>query len=199
MNDISILLVEGSPDERTLIQEYLSASSPFNSNIREADSLASALSLIEQQEFDVILLDLDLPDSSGLDTARRIITELQETAVIVLSNPEDLELGRQSVHYGTEDYIEKKFLSSAMLIKSIDYAMERKKIIQEKFDVLSDLVLALEKIDYLESLLPICIGCKKIYHDDSQWLELEEYAGKSPTTQRSRLICPDCQKDIAKN
>ena len=198
MNDISILLVEGSPEERTLIQEYLSAPSSLTFNLTEAESLTSALSLLDQQEFDVILLDLDLPDSSGLDTARRIITELRETAVIVLSNPEDLELGRQAVRYGTEDYIEKKFLSSAMLVKSIDYAMERKKIIQEKFDVLSDLVLALEKIDYLESILPMCIGCKKIYHDDSQWLDLEDYA-QSSTRTGSHLICPACQKDLEKN
>lgn len=199
MNDISILLVEGSPEERTLIQEYLSASSSFTIKLHEAECLASALSLLDRQEFDVILLDLNLPDSSGLDTARRIITELRETAVIVLSNPEDLELGRQAVRYGTEDYIEKKFLSSAMLVKSIDYAMERKKIIQEKFDVLSDLVLALEKIDYLEGLLPICIGCKKIHHEDNQWLNLDDYAKSSAETQKSRLICPDCLKELEKN
>ncbi len=199
MNDISILLVAGSPEERTLIQEYLSATSSFNANMSEAESLAAAIALLDRREFDVILLDLALPDSSGLDTARRIITELRQTAVIVLSNPEDVELGRQAVRYGTEDYIEKKFLSSAMLVKSIDYAMERKKIIQEKFDVLSDLVLALEKIDYLESLLPICIGCKKIFHEDNQWLDLEEYARTSAKTDRNRLICPDCQKDLEKN
>ena len=199
MNDISILLVEGSPEERSLIQEYLSASPSFNVNMSEAESLTAALALLDYQEFDVILLDLELPDSSGLATARRIVTELRETAVIVLSNPEDVELGRQAVRYGTEDYIEKKFLSSAMLIKSIHYAMERKKIIQEKFDVLSDLVLALEKIDYLESLLPICIGCKKIYQKDGQWLDIEEYAGASSKAGASRLICPDCQKELEKN
>lgn len=199
MNDISILLVEGSPEERSLIQEYLSASPSFNVNMSEAESLTAALALLDYQEFDVILLDLDLPDSSGLATARRIVTELRETAVIVLSNPEDVELGRQAVRYGTEDYIEKKFLSSEMLIKSIHYAMERKKIIQEKFDVLSDLVLALEKIDYLESLLPICIGCKKIHQKDGQWLDIEEYAGSLSKAGASRLICPDCQKELEKN
>lgn len=199
MNDIAILLVERSAEERTLIQEYLSVPSAYNVTLSEAESLTAALSLLDHQEFDVILLDLQLPDSSGLDTARRIITELQETAVIVLASPEDVELGRQAVYYGTEDYLEKKFLSSAMLVKAIHYAMERKKIIQEKFDVLSDLVLALEKIDHLESLLPICIGCKKIYQDDNQWLELEEYTQSAPQPNAGRLICPDCQKDLDKN
>ena len=199
MNNISILLVEGSPKERTLIQEYLAATPSFQCSLTEAESLEAALSLIEHDDFDVVLLDLELPDSSGLNTARRIITELRETAVIVLSNPQDEELARQAVRYGTEDYIQKRFLSEAMLVKSIRYAMERKKIIQEKYDVLSDLVLALEKIDYLESLLPICIGCKKICNEDNDWRDLEEFARQKTKAHKIRIICPDCQKDLVKD
>ena len=199
MNNISILLVEGSPEERTLIQEYLAATPSFHFNLTEAESLKVALSQIEHDDFDVVLLDLDLPDSSGLNTARRIITELRETAVIVLSNPQDEELARQAVRYGTEDFIQKRFLSSAMLVKSIRYAMERKKIMQEKYDVLSDLVLALEKIDYLESLLPLCIGCNKICDEANHWLDLEEFARQKAKARKTRLICPECRKDLVKD
>ncbi len=81
-----------------------------------------------------------------------------------------------------------------MLSKSITYAIERKKLLQEKYDVLSDLVLALEKIEYLESILPICAGCKKIYHEDKHWLSLEEYAQllsgvRKPTIPSARIAC----------
>ena len=199
MNNISILLVEGSPEERTLIQEYLAATPSFHFNLTGADSLEAALSLLEHDDFDVVLLDLDLPDSSGLNTARKIITELRETAVIVLSNPQDEEVAQQAVRYGTEDHIQKRFLSAAMLVKSIRYAMERKKIMQEKYDVLSDLVLALEKIDYLESLLPICIGCSKICSEDNYWLDLEEFGKQKAKAKKTRLICPDCKKDLVRN
>ncbi len=130
MNDILILLIEGRPEERTLIREYLSAKPPFHFELKEAESLELALSLLARDEFDVVLLDLELPDSSGLDTARRVITKIRETPVIVLANPEDEALVQQVVRYGTEDYIEKRLLSSAILFKSISYAMERKKIIQ---------------------------------------------------------------------
>lgn len=199
MNDIAILIVEGSAEERTLIQEYLSANPPFHFELTEAESLEEALSLFARRDFDVVLIDLELPDSSGLNTVRRMITELRETAVIVLANPEDKELAQHAVRYGTEDYIEKRFLSSAMLVKAISYAMERKKIIQEKYDVLSDLVLALEKIDSLESLLPICICCKKIYDANHHWLDLEEYARHSVKHKEVRPICPDCREDLTKN
>lgn len=199
MNDISILLVDGNQEERTLIQEYLSATPSFRFSLLEAESLEAALSLLAHDDFDAVLLDLELPDSSGLDTARRMITELRDTAVIVLANPQEEGLAEQAVRYGTEDYIPKRFLSSAMLVKSIRYAMERKKIIQEKYDVLSDLVLALEKIDYLESLLPICIGCKKIFHKDNGWMDLEEFAGQSSAPTAGSLICPDCREELTKS
>ncbi|TKB28316.1 response regulator [Desulfopila sp. IMCC35006] len=199
MNNIAILLVEGRPEERMLIRKYLSPPPPVHFDLREAETLKEGLSLLARDHFDVILLDLELPDSSGLDTARRVITKFRETPVIVLSNPEDEALAQQAVSYGTEDYIEKNFLSSALLLKSIRYAMERKKIIQEKYDVLSDLILALEKIDSLESLLPICIGCKKIYHEDNRWVDLEEYVRQSSNIKTTRATCPDCQRSIGKN
>ncbi len=198
MNNISLLLVEGSPEERTLIQEYLAAAPSFQCSLTGAESLEASQSLLEHDDFDVVLLDLELPDSSGLNTARRMISELRETVVIVLSNPQDEEIAEQAVRYGTEDYIQKRFLSAAMLVKSIRYAMERKKIIQEKYDVLSDLVLALEKIDYLESLLPICIGCSKICGEDNHWLELDEFA-RQKSKAKTRLICSDCKNDLVRN
>ncbi len=199
MNDISILLVEGSAEERTLIHKYLSSAPPFHYSLSEAETLEAALSLLADNDFDVVLLNLDLPDSSGLDTARRIITELHETAVIVLANPQDEELAEQSLRYGTEDFIQKRFLSSPMLIKSIRYAIERKIIVQEKYDVLSDLMLALEKIDYLESFLPICIGCKKIFHEEHGWLDLEEFSRQASSPDADCLICPNCREELTKN
>jgi DNA-binding response OmpR family regulator len=146
-----------------------------------------------------VLLDLELPDSSGLDTARRVITEYAETAVLVLSQPENKAITQQAVRYGAEDYLEKRLLSPILLFKSISYAIGRKKLLQEKYDILSDLVLALEKIEYLEGILPICVGCKKILLEDNQWLNLEDYVNKPSSRKVVRPICPDCRKDIENN
>jgi CheY-like chemotaxis protein len=199
MNKIVMLLVEDNPADISLIKEYLSEEPPFQYELIEADSLNAALSLLSHYDFDIVLLDLDLPDSSGLDTARRVITEYSETAVLVLSDPINKEVAQQAVRYGAEDYLTKNILLPTILYKSISYAIGRKKVMQEKFDILSDLVLALEKIEYLEGLLPICVGCKKILLEDNHWLNLEEYANESTGKKVVRPICPDCRKDIKTN
>jgi CheY-like chemotaxis protein len=199
MNKIVMLLVEDNPADISLIKEYLSEEPPFQYELIEADSLNAALFLLSRNDFDIVLLDLDLPDSSGLDTARRVITEYSETAVLVLSDPMNKEVAQQAVRYGAEDYLTKNILLPAILYKSISYAIGRKKVMQEKFDILSDLVLALEKIEYLEGLLPICVGCKKILLEDNHWLNLEEYVNESTGKKVVRPLCPDCRKDITTN
>jgi CheY-like chemotaxis protein len=199
MNKNLLLLVEDNPLDVALIKEYLAARPPFLYDLMEADSLRAALSLLAHHDFDVVLLDLDLPDSSGLDTARRVITEYAETAILVLADGENDAIAQQAVRYGAEDYLEKNLLSSALLCKSIHYAIGRKRVLQEKYDILSDLVLALEKIDHLESLLPICLGCKKILHQDNHWMTLEEYVHQAAGRKVIRPLCPDCRQDIDNN
>jgi len=199
MSSISILLVEDSPADISLIKEYLSEKPSLNFELQEAETLKAALALQSSNDFDVVLLDLGLSDSSGLDTARRIVAQDPEAAVIILASPEDEEIALQAVYYGAEDHLQKKFLSAAILSKSISYSIEHKKVLQEKIDILSDLVLALEKIEYLESILPICVGCKKICHDNKRWLSLDDYAKQRSDSEALRPICPDCLNDIADN
>lgn len=199
MNKNLLLLVEDNPLDALLIKEYLAEKPLFRYDLMEADSLRAALSLLAHHDFDVVLLDLGLPDSSGLDTARRVITEYAETAILVLADAENDAIAQQAVRYGAEDYLEKKLLSSALLFKSIHYAIGRKRVVQEKYDILSDLVLALEKIEHLESLLPICLGCKKILHEDKYWMNLEEYIHQAASRKVIRPICPDCREDIENN
>lgn len=199
MNSFTILLVEDNPADRAQIKECLQAEPSGKFELKEADTLETALSSLSHDEFDVVLLDLRLPDCSGLDTARRIIAEYKETAVIVLSSRADEEIARQAVRYGCEDYLKKRLLTPAVLNKSIIYAIERKKILQEKYDILNDLDLALEKIDKLENLLPICQGCKKIHDEDNHWHDLDEYTRQYAGSKMVGSICPSCREDIEKN
>ncbi len=197
MTDISILLVEDNPTDMACIREYLSTREIINSTLKEAETLQSAISLMSHYDFDVVLLDLNLPDSSGLDTARRVIAEYSDPAVIVLSGPDNKAAALQAVRYGAEDYLNKPSLSPEMLHKSINYAIERKKVLQEKYDVLGDLILALERIEQLENALPICGGCKKIYHEaNKRWMSLERYLHKQSKSGSSNPVCPDCQAEF---
>ncbi|MHB8809230.1 MAG: response regulator [Desulfobulbaceae bacterium] len=193
MDNISILIVEDNPGDSLLIKEYLAEGQRFSAEIMEAETLESALGLLVHYDFDVVLLDLSLPDSSGLDTVRRLITKFPELAVIVLTGLQDEEVALQSVRYGAQDYLEKQQLSANMLSKSIRYSIERKLAMQEKEELLNDLTLSFERIQSLEGMLPICVSCKKIHTADRQWLPIEEYVAN-----RSHLVCPDCRNVLEK-
>jgi len=196
MDQISVLIVEDNPADVLLIREYLSEKEAVDYVITEADTLASAINLISRNDFDVILLDLTLPDSMGLETVRKVITTAPDTAVIVLTGLQDENIALQAVRYSAQDYLEKQFLAPAMLYKSIIYAIERKRVLQEKEDLLNDLIRALEKIETLEGILPICVSCKKIMDEKREWHHIEDYIRHRSGAEVVQLVCPTCMHEF---
>lgn len=199
MPETTILIVEDNPADRLLIKEYLAEEQLQAFNLLEAESLQAALDLLPHHDFDAILLDLQLPDSSGLDTVRKIVGEVPETAVIVLTGLQDEDTALQSVRYGAQDYLEKLHLSPATLSKSLRYSLERKKGLQDKEDLLHDLNHALKRIAQLESLLPMCIGCKKIHGEDKSWHTLEEFIHRGKPGATNERLCPVCQAALSEH
>ncbi len=197
MPELTILIVEDNPADRLLIKEFLAEKQWKRFNLLEAESLQAALDLLPHYDFDVILLDLQLPDSSGVDTVRRIIGEVPESAVIVLTGLEDEDTALQSVRYGAQEYLEKRHLSPSALNKSIRYSLERKKNLQDKEDLLHDLNHALKRIAQLESFLPLCIGCKKILGEDSRWHTIEEYCYQGNAGKTGERLCPVCKTALS--
>lgn len=196
MNQLSVLIVEDNPGDILLIKEYLSDEQGADYVITETDTLKSAIALISSSDFDVILLDLTLPDSMGLDTVRKVITISPDTAVIVLTGLQDENIALQAVRYGAQDYLEKQFLNPAMLYKSIIYAIERKRVMQEKEDLLNDLIRALEKIETLEGILPVCVSCKKIMDENHEWHHIEDYIRHRSGAEVVQLVCPACMHEL---
>lgn len=199
MDQISVLIVEDNPGDVLLIREYLSEKQDVLYDITEADTLESAIGLIGGNDFDVILLDLTLPDSMGLDTVRKVITASPDTAVIVLTGLQDENIALQAVRYGAQDYLEKQSLAPAMLYKSIIYAIERKRAMQEKEDLLNDLTRALEKIEALEGILPICVSCKRIMDANRRWVRIEDYISHRSGAEVVQLVCPDCMHELGQS
>lgn len=193
MNYIDILLVEDNPSDVQLIQEYLEDEQQYDFKCFEADSLKTAFEILSHRDFDAVLLDLNLPDSAGLDTVRRIVNQLPDTAVVVLTGVDDAELALKAVRYGAQDFIEKSQIVKSTLAKSIRYAIERKNTYLEKEDLLLDLNQALDHIEILEKLLPLCVSCKKILGSDGTWYSLKECSKAGSPERPSELICPDCQ------
>lgn len=208
MYDLSLLIINDNPDDILSIKNYLLENRYYTYDFVEAGSLESALALIPHYNFDAILLDLDIHSSgySCFDLICNIAANLPDTAVIVLSGAMNRELSVKAVHYGAQDYLEKQHLSPVSLDKSLRYALERKKALQDKEDLLCDLNLALQKMALLENLLPLCIGCKRVLGSDEQWHALEDYSGRPYTADGAKgvstgsgLICPDCVSDLEKD
>jgi PAS domain S-box-containing protein len=122
-----LLLVEDNPGDARLIKELLiDELGPDGFHIRYAESLAEALEHIAQRQPEVVILDLSLPDSFGLDTLYRIQSQWAALPVIVLTGNEDQEVALMAVKAGAQDYLIKHDLSGRLLIKTIQYARERK-------------------------------------------------------------------------
>jgi signal transduction histidine kinase len=133
---IRVLLVEDNPGDANLVRSVLRRADRAGYLLEHAEDLAAALCHLESTGFDVILLDLSLPDSFGLDTLKQVHTHASETPILVLTGNEDEALGVQSVQAGAEDYLVKGGIDGALLTRAMRYAIERHRIVVQlqKFD-----------------------------------------------------------------
>ena len=122
---LSVLLVEDNDGDARLIQECLRGN-PI-ARIVWADTLAAALPHLEQQDLDLVLLDLGLPDSQGVDTVTRVVRAHPALPVIVVTGREDNGLALAALTAGAEDYLVKGAIEPDALVRAIQYAYERKR------------------------------------------------------------------------
>ena len=124
---MKILIVEDNNGDYDYISLLLKEESGLSMQIIRSTTLEEARSVCENECPDLILLDLGLPDSKGIDTAVKVIEFAQRIPVIVLTGFQSEETGLRAIKSGAQDYICKNELSTNYLIKSIKYSLERKK------------------------------------------------------------------------
>ena len=122
---IRILLIEDNPGDARLIREMLAAKESASFDLEHADRLSTGLARLARGGIDVILLDLSLPDSQGLDGLNKICAQAPEAPVVVLSGLSDEAVAVNAVHEGAQDYLVKGSVDSALLVRSLRYAIER--------------------------------------------------------------------------
>ena len=149
--DINILLVEDNEADVELIKALLENTTFLNLKISVKETLLTSLLFLEQNAVDVILLDLGLPDSYGLKSIQKIKAYSDKIPIIVLSGNKSDEIILDAVMSGAQDYLIKGEVSSAQLVKSIHYAVERWKLIESQayyLDKLEKSELSLRNIIY---------------------------------------------------
>ncbi|MBN2419436.1 MAG: response regulator [Deltaproteobacteria bacterium] len=131
-NPIRVLLIEDNRGDARLIQEILSEATWRLFEMVVAERLSEGLLVLSDSAFDLILLDLSLPDSSGLDTLARIHADSPQTPVVVLTGLDDDTLAIEAVRRGAQDFLVKGHIDAELLSRTIRYSIERKKAEKEK-------------------------------------------------------------------
>jgi PAS domain S-box-containing protein len=122
---IRILLIEDNPGDARLIRELLTATGSASFVLEDADRLSAGQARLAQGGIDVILLDLSLPDSQGLNGLAKICAQSPKVPVVVLSGLSDEAVALNAVQEGAQDYLVKGKVDSDILVRSLRYAIER--------------------------------------------------------------------------
>lgn len=126
-NSLKVLLVEDNAGDARLIEEMLADCPVARFELDRADRLAAALELLGNNSYDLVLLDLGLPDSSGTDTVVRLQAVAPGLPIIVLTGLADEAVGLQAIQTGAQDYLVKGQADAKLLTTSIRFAIERRR------------------------------------------------------------------------
>ena len=132
--DIRVLLIEDNPLHARMLRGFLDEIHAPSFPVKHVDNLAAGLDLASREKFDVVLLDLVLPDSKGLDTFVRWRTHAPHVPVVVLTGLDDMGLATRAVESGAQDYLLKSQINAALLSRSLRYAVERVRARSEEWD-----------------------------------------------------------------
>jgi serine phosphatase RsbU (regulator of sigma subunit) len=143
---INVLLVEDNLGDARLLQELLAESPDCPIRLRRVERLADGLEQARAGGIDLVLLDLSLPDSSGLETFERLNRAAPKMPIIVLSGLDDEELSLTAVREGAQDYLVKGQVDCRLLVRAVRYAIERKRIEEELARYTADLQRAILEI-----------------------------------------------------
>jgi signal transduction histidine kinase/CheY-like chemotaxis protein len=162
---LTILLVEDNPGDVVIIRELL-ISSGIYFDLKHVSTLKETLALSTEQKFDIILLDLGLPDSIGVETLKKILVFTTRTPVVVMTGFDDEDTALESLRQGAQDYLVKNRLTSDNILRGIKYGIERKKINDHlkrnamQFSLLSSTTTAINECDDISNIYSL--ACRNI-------------------------------------
>lgn len=128
MDTIVVLLIEDNPGDAGLVRARLAEARNVRFTLRHESRLAAGLARLQTERADVVLLDLSLPDSHGLDTVVQFKLAQPELPIVVLSGSTDEDLALAALKAGAQDYLMKGESDSRLVQRAIRYAIERKRL-----------------------------------------------------------------------
>jgi DNA-binding NarL/FixJ family response regulator len=193
---IELLLIEDEKIDKMAIRRSLKEDRGSEYDITIVDTLSAGLMMLKKINFDVLMTDLGLPDSQGIETFLTLKKAAPKIPIVVLTGLADEETGIRAMQEGAQDYLIKGEMDTRLLSRVIKYAIERKKILEEKEGLILELRESLANIKTLKGLIPICPGCKKVRDDRGFWEQVEAYISEHSEAEFSHGLCPDCARRL---
>jgi PAS domain S-box-containing protein len=122
---IKLLLIEDNPDDILILRLALNKATGVRFQLQVAKTVEEGIAQLKKGGVDVILLDLNLPGSSGIETFHAVQAEADDLPILILSGLDDQTLARSAVHAGAEDYLVKGPEASQLITRALIYAIER--------------------------------------------------------------------------
>jgi len=128
---IRVLLIEDNPGDAQLIKVMLAEADGESFELRHVERLEAGLRELGNGKIDIVLSDLSLPDSYGLDSFLRLHARAPHVPIIVLSGLNDTTVALSAVHEGAQDYLIKGEVDGQLLARAMRYAIERKRMSEQ--------------------------------------------------------------------
>lgn len=201
---LCILIVDDSPEDRESYRRFLSKSRRYDFSFLEADTVDGGLEVLRTERPDGVLLDFSLPDGDGIEflETREMGDSVCEPFIIFLTGHGSEELAVEALTKGATDYLPKRRVDVESLLHAVHTAHEKTELLKrlrheeaEKDRVIKELREALEEVERLSGLLPICAHCKNVRKDDGYWEAVETYFADHAGARFSHGICPDCMRE----
>lgn len=127
MSEMRILLVEDNQGDARLLQEMVREAGGEGAWFVHVRSLVEAYELLDRERFDVVLLDLGLPDGQGINSFTQLHEKYPDVPIVILSGLNDEDVAIAAVQQGAQDYLVKRQISGGAVLRSLRYAIERHK------------------------------------------------------------------------
>ncbi len=134
MENVHILLIEDSAIQASVIEQQLATSPTVDFKVTKAMTLGDGLRLFTEDHVDAVLLDLHLPDSSGLETFGRTLDAVGQVPIVILTNTDDMTVGAKAVEGGAASYLVKGQVDASQIIRSLRYAIQRHRAEHAEWD-----------------------------------------------------------------
>lgn len=193
---IETLILEDDPEDMMILEKLIKGIKLRNIRYTTVTKLAQAVDALKKGGFDLVISDLTVPDSRGLQTFHALREASPRTPIILLTGMDDETMAVQAMQEGAQDYLIKGEITSNLLQRAARYAIERNTLIQERLKLITGLTEAMSKVKMLTGLLPICAGCKKIRNDNGYWEQVENYLKAHSDIEFTHGFCPDCMQRL---